>query len=1140
VQVLGAGLSLHTQVWFDGAPGEVIGATGTGALSVVTPPGAVGPADVTVISETEERTLFGGFYYVTAELLDGPTALIALSPTIGPTEGGIPVSIVAAGLTSVVDTKVYFGGTKANLAALDPVHGTVEVLLPPGEAGAVDVELTSKNGEDTLPGGFLYADGPKVVAVEPPTGTHQGGNTVEIVGSGLAGATSVRIGALLATNIKGVSDSKLTATAPPGSPGLADVTVTTPAGEGTAKGAYTYLTGEMKVLVTDPPQGSMAGGGEVRIHGTDFPAEVKVFFDTTQVPGPVVESAGTVRVIAPAWGQPASVEVRVVDAKTGAEAALPDGYTYFNPAASNGGTWGGPIEGTLNVTALDIWSQEGVEGAYVILWKDEETEYQGITDALGQITFSGPDLAGIQMVSAWKEGYSAASIVEFDAENATVLLFPDNPPASGGGGQSPFGQLATIQGNVKYNEKYLIPPPGKCGGTELDPIEGEKKEVWDYLCLPCEADHECGPEELGGECTPLVGGDTWCTTPCDTGADCPSGYACIATELGGADPRCIPISGQIRVRCETTTSDPYSTNPQPGVKATADLATGDFEIQSRPGDLAVVCVAELFDPEDESITPLAMGAASPVITEAGGTVTGVVVELDTALNRSVDVAVDYPPSKLSDLPNHRLRTLLYFADGELGFYEMDRSTFGPEQGLIQLDRMPAQLGASLSDARWLLMGGAYSLDSTWIQWFPPYSTAVMRDLPGLATSHLYAPTGTGKAWEDTEAPVNPIRAMWTAQSDFAVALGEAGGIYAHVGGSWTLQGTPIPTDWNAVWGVSAELAWAAGADGSIIQYNGAYWQKVAEVPFEPHAIAGLSADHVLVGGEGGQLWRFDGETWGPIASGTTEALRAMWASPGGDIVWIVGDNGTLIAHTLQGFQQFALSDAANLYAISGASADDVWVAGQFGALRHFDGSKWAKVASGTSLDLLGVWTGSDGRVHAVGERGTILEITAKGEVTDRSLPQSGARLMAVTGWGDQVRWIGGEDAVLFGPLLEVPQFASPLSEGYLQDDEIPWKAPAGAPADFNTIQVGQPWWKPLWHVVTDGDVHEVELPDTKNLTGQAKISGQGIYLELTRGRMQGFDIDNFDFITLLLREAYWDAWSVNFTTFSTFGSVPGN
>lgn len=524
----GAGLSGELDVYFGGKLATIVSAELDGtSLTVEIPAHPKGFVDVIVENESDTLTVSNGFYYIDPDSLDGPTQIHAVIPQSGPTVGGISVAIITSGLTSVFDTKVKFGDTKANPGAIDPIHGVLDVLLPAGSAGTTSVTVSTANGSHTLNEAFTYVPYPVVESISPISGPHTGNTVVTLEGPGLGAATEVRFGPLVATSLEVIDENTIMVTTPPGTPGPANVTVKNPAGTAIRQDFYEYTTDIAQILTLDPPDGSMSGGTQVTLIGTNLPNNANVWFGDELAPTVEWKGATKIVVTTPPAVQPVTVDVIIKDKTSGKEILLPDGFTYFNPANAWGGTWGKPAQGTLNVSVLDIFLQKGIEDAWVVLWQGDDPAYIGKTNWLGQATFNGSDLQGVQMITAWKPAYSASSIVEFDAENATVLLFPDNPVSEGGGGggaaPDPFAELGTIVGKVKINEKYLIPPIGTCGAPKGN------------LCKPCEEDAQCNDPDGGvtdNKCTTLIDSKSYCTTACESGATCPSGYACIATKLG--------------------------------------------------------------------------------------------------------------------------------------------------------------------------------------------------------------------------------------------------------------------------------------------------------------------------------------------------------------------------------------------------------------------------------------------------------------------------------------------------------------------------------------------------------------------------------------------------------------------------------
>ncbi|MCI0636508.1 MAG: hypothetical protein L0206_21705, partial [Actinobacteria bacterium] len=143
-----------------------------------------------------------------------------------------------------------------------------------------------------------------------------------------------------------------------------------------------------------------------------------------------------------------------------------DGYSYYNSADPiGGGLGGGPIDGQINVTVLDIMTLLPVEGAFVMLGTDGDTTYQGLTNPVGQIVFVGDDLSGRQQLSAGKENYESTTFVQFDARDVTIFLIPIPDPTPGP--LPPGRYAATISGILVFdgpnefeaNPWEIIPDP---------------------------------------------------------------------------------------------------------------------------------------------------------------------------------------------------------------------------------------------------------------------------------------------------------------------------------------------------------------------------------------------------------------------------------------------------------------------------------------------------------------------------------------------------------------------------------------------------------------------------------------------------------------------------------------------------------
>jgi hypothetical protein len=200
VTIIGTNLGGATGVSFGGAAGKVTADSGT-QITVTSPPGSAGAVSVTVT--TPGGTSSGKFTYVIP-----PPTVTGVSPSSGITAGGTAVTITGTNLDGA--TGVSFGGAAAKIAADSGTQ--ITVTSPPGTAGAVSVTVTTPGG--TSSGKFTYViPAPAISAISPSSGSTQGGTTVTISGTNLAGATSVTF-TVTVTAAGGTASASFTYTPP--------------------------------------------------------------------------------------------------------------------------------------------------------------------------------------------------------------------------------------------------------------------------------------------------------------------------------------------------------------------------------------------------------------------------------------------------------------------------------------------------------------------------------------------------------------------------------------------------------------------------------------------------------------------------------------------------------------------------------------------------------------------------------------------------------------------------------------------------------------------------------------------------------------------------------------------------------------
>lgn len=303
---------------------------------------------------------------------------------------------------------------------------------------------------DAEPAGF------RVQYADPDHGPFRGETEITVRGNDFADGDTVWIGGRQALEVEWIDSRRLRVITPPGDPGDADIEVRHAGGESASRAdAFTY-----DALAIDPPSGSTAGNTFVTITGlgTDFADGTLALLDG--VPLLNVDVLGATRLTGyTPPGTLGDAELVVTTATTVHE--VDRAFTYYttgDPFA--GGFSGGPIDGVLNVVVLDNWTKNGLPGAYVVVGDPATSPHQGLTDALGQITFSGDDLVGPVTVTTTKQGFEVATFACFDAENVTIWLRSPLPPPDPNPGPGSVGPVdGEIHGHVMFGDATGLGTP---------------------------------------------------------------------------------------------------------------------------------------------------------------------------------------------------------------------------------------------------------------------------------------------------------------------------------------------------------------------------------------------------------------------------------------------------------------------------------------------------------------------------------------------------------------------------------------------------------------------------------------------------------------------------------------------------------
>jgi subtilase family serine protease len=170
-----------------------------------------------------------------------PANVAKLTPGYGPPGGGTTVTIKGVGFKGATDVLLCGVDIPSSSFTVNK-PGTVIKLIAPGGVGQGAVEVVGPSGTSPVNAASVFRYGPAVTKVSPNHGSVTGGNTVNISGTNLTGATSVLFGGVpVAPGLfTVVSSKKITVHVPAQAAGAVNVTVITAGGPSAISAADTY------------------------------------------------------------------------------------------------------------------------------------------------------------------------------------------------------------------------------------------------------------------------------------------------------------------------------------------------------------------------------------------------------------------------------------------------------------------------------------------------------------------------------------------------------------------------------------------------------------------------------------------------------------------------------------------------------------------------------------------------------------------------------------------------------------------------------------------------------------------------------------------------------------------------------------
>ncbi len=642
-------------------------------MTCTVPPSAVADSfDVSVTWPDGARdTLPRGFTYFE------PVTIAEILPPVGPALGGAPITILGTGFIEA--TEVRIGGIRADVAEVIPsdrLPDRLEVIIPPGEPGTVDVVVRNLNGSATAEDGFTWYEELFVDDIDPPWGLTDGDTEVRLAGIGLLDDSAVTFGRGQAQNVASELDrQRLRVITPPaGLPGVVDVTVRNSNGVWQGEGAFLYVRSSDGPFVVDgiaPDRVPASGGRDVFIGGNGFDDATRVLLGDAGGETPIacaLERPQLLRCTPPV--RPAGVVDVIVE---GAErVVLEDGLTFyqaieiFDLTPDRGGVAGGTLvqlvgrglhpdmtvefdrsEAEVVSVAVDgesalIRTPAGRRGRVAVRAEtaDDDTllpqAYEYFDPAIGVGGIGGDSIANAVNVTVLD------SRSGFPVAGARVLV-------TGMSADERWEGVANDLGQVVIADEALTLPVSVTAAaheystTTYDRVTAENVTLLLNSLVP--------PEQGPGDPPPPIEPVTL------------RGTAFGIDELEKPDG-----SGEMLIVFVETSHTSFGNrlgSPPPAPNGIL-VEDGPFEIVVRPGELAIVATAgyvpiaakEAYDRGEtgywtlrDALVPIAMGLRRFIGAAPGDTIEDLEVHLDRPLRMTVPAVIDNPPGAVRGAPD---------------------------------------------------------------------------------------------------------------------------------------------------------------------------------------------------------------------------------------------------------------------------------------------------------------------------------------------------------------------------------------------------------------------------------------------------------------------------------------------------------
>jgi len=443
-------------------------------VTVTTPPGFVGPVDVTVLNpDGQSGILPSGFDYLIAT--DPKPILAGITPTSGPEEGGTPVILTGDEFTG---GGLGFVGYRP-LSSWAVLNSSIATgTTSPVPAGFADVIITNGDGQSTiLEDAFEFIGAPTIDSFDPTIGPVAGGTLVTLAGNNYVNGARVFFGGVESQSVTVLGPLVINAITPPAvAAGPAQVRVENPDGQ-TVISSDPFIYAEPPAVTSVfPPQGSADGGTPIIVAGQAFLDGATVELGTTSATSVDVFDSERITARTPAGTIDETVDVTVtnIDDQSGVAYGA---FTFVDPATigpppvinevkpptgpTTGGTWG-LIEGA-----------DFQDGAQVIMGTGVSPDVEVLSAT--RLRFVSPpandpgavDVIVINPDGGWGELADAFTYTDpstLDDPPSLTSVSPDLGPTAGGSQVQLIGSEIDLDALVFFDTTPVLAiidaPPG--------------------------------------------------------------------------------------------------------------------------------------------------------------------------------------------------------------------------------------------------------------------------------------------------------------------------------------------------------------------------------------------------------------------------------------------------------------------------------------------------------------------------------------------------------------------------------------------------------------------------------------------------------------------------------------------------------